>query len=406
MSNMAQEDKILLLDYDEDKRRYNDQVDEAEIVKSSHIIWVFVALLLSFIVWSYFAELVEVSTGTGKVVPTSREQVIQSLEGGIVSELLVRQGDIVEAGQVLAQLDLTKTEANVGESTARYRAALASIARLESEVNQTKLNFPPELKEYPHLVQTETRLYQTRKRGLDQSIAGLRQSLSLVQEELKLTRSLAMSGAASNVEVLKLQRQVSELQLKITDRRSEYMVGAREELGKAKAEADALESVIKGRTDSLARLTLRSPVRGIVKDVAVTTRGGIVPPNGQLMEIVPLDDQLLIEARISPRDVAFIYPGQEAKVKITAYDYSIFGGLDGEVTLISPDTIQDEVKPEVYYYRVFIRTETDALVNESGKLFPIVPGMIATVDIKTGEKTVFEYLMKPINQAKEALRER
>ena len=406
MSNMAQEDKILLLDYDEDKRRYNDQVDEAEIVKSSHIIWVFVALLLSFIVWSYFAELVEVSTGTGKVVPTSREQVIQSLEGGIVSELLVRQGDIVEAGQVLAQLDLTKTEANVGESTARYRAALASIARLESEVNQTKLNFPPELKEYPHLVQTETRLYQTRKRGLDQSIAGLRQSLSLVQEELKLTRSLAMSGAASNVEVLKLQRQVSELQLKITDRRSEYMVGAREELGKAKAEADALESVIKGRTDSLARLTLRSPVRGIVKDVAVTTRGGIVPPNGQLMEIVPLDDQLLIEARISPRDVAFIYPGQEAKVKITAYDYSIYGGLDGEVTLISPDTIQDEVKPEVYYYRVFIRTETDALVNESGKLFPIVPGMIATVDIKTGEKTVFEYLMKPINHAKDAMRER
>ncbi len=406
MSNMAQEDKILLLDYDEDKRRYNDQVDEAEIVKSSRIIWVFVCLLVSLIVWSYFAELVEVSTGTGKVVPTSREQVIQSLEGGIVSELLVRQGDIVEAGQILAQLDLTKTEANVGESTARYRAALASIARLESEVNQTTLSFPTELKEYPHLVQTETRLYQTRKKGLDQSIAGLRQALGLVQEELSLTRSLAQVGAASNVEVLKLQRQVSELQLKITDRRSEYMVGAREELGKAKAEADALESVIKGRTDSLSRLTLRSPVRGIVKDVAVTTRGGIVPPNGQLMEIVPLDDQLLIEARISPRDVAFIYPGQEAKVKITAYDYSIYGGLDGEVTLISPDTIQDEVKPEVYYYRVFIRTETDALVNESGKLFPIVPGMIATVDIKTGEKTVFEYLMKPMNQAKEALRER
>ncbi|MDY0207098.1 MAG: HlyD family type I secretion periplasmic adaptor subunit [Pseudomonas sp.] len=403
---MAQEDKILLLDYDEDKRRYNDQVDEAEIVKSSRIIWVFVCLLVSLIVWSYFAELVEVSTGTGKVVPTSREQVIQSLEGGIVSELLVRQGDIVEAGQILAQLDLTKTEANVGESTARYRAALASIARLESEVNQTTLSFPAELKEYPHLVQTETRLYQTRKKGLDQSIAGLRQALGLVQEELSLTRSLAQVGAASNVEVLKLQRQVSELQLKITDRRSEYMVGAREELGKAKAEADALESVIKGRTDSLSRLTLRSPVRGIVKDVAVTTRGGIVPPNGQLMEIVPLDDQLLIEARISPRDVAFIYPGQEAKVKITAYDYSIYGGLDGEVTLISPDTIQDEVKPEVYYYRVFIRTETDALVNESGKLFPIVPGMIATVDIKTGEKTVFEYLMKPMNQAKEALRER
>lgn len=406
MSHVTQENTTLLLNYDEDQRLYNDQVDEAEIVKSSHIIWAFVALLLSFLVWSYFAELVEVSTGTGKVIPTSREQVIQSLEGGIISELLVREGDIVDAGQVLAQLDLTKTAATVGESTARYRAALASIARLEAEVNQTKIQFPEEFKDYPHLVQTETRLYQARKQGLEESIGGLRKSLNLVQQELRLTRSLAEAGAASNVEVLKLQREVSELQMKMTDRRSEYMVMAREELAKAKAEADSLESVIKGRSDSLLRLTLRSPVRGIVKDVAVTTRGGVIPPNGQLMAIVPLDDQLLIEARISPRDVAFIYPGQEAKVKITSYDYSIYGGLDGEVTLISPDTIQDEVKPENYYYRVFIRTKTDSLANDTGALFPIVPGMIATVDIKTGEKSVFEYLMKPINKSKEALRER
>lgn len=406
MSNVAQENNILLLDYDEDKRRYNDQVDEAEIVKSSRIIWVFVILLVSLISWSYYSELVEVSTGMGKVVPTSREQVIQSLEGGILSELLVREGDIVEAGQILAQLDLTKTEANVGESTAKYRAALASIARLESEVNQTQLEFPEDLKEYSHLIKTETRLYQTRKQGLDESIAGIRQALGLVQQELNLTRSLAQSGAASNVEVLKLQRQVSELQLKVTDKRSEYMVRAREELAKVKAETDSLESVIKGRADSLSRLTLRSPVRGIVKNIGITTRGGVLAPSASLMEIVPLDDKLLIEARISPRDVAFIYPGQEAKVKITAYDYSIYGGLDGEVALISPDTIQDEIKPEIFYYRVFIRTETDALVNEKGTLFPIVPGMIATVDIKTGEKTVFEYLMKPINKAKEALRER
>ncbi len=406
MSNMAQDDQVILLDYDEDKRRYNDQIDEAKIVKSSRIIWILVLLLISLIVWAYNAPLVEVSRGTGKVVPTSREQVIQSLEGGIISELLVREGDIVEADQILAQLDLTKTEANVGESSARYRAALASIARLESEVNQTALTFPKELENYPHLIETETRLYKTRKEGLNESLAGLRQALDLVQQELRLTRSLAQAGAASNVEVLKLQRQVSELQLKITDRRSEYMVHAREELGKAKAEADSLKSVIRGREDSLSRLTLRSPVRGIVKDVTVTTRGGVIPPNGQLMGIVPLDEQLLIEARISPRDVAFIYPGQEAKVKITAYDYSIYGGLDGEVTLISPDTIQDEVKPEVFYYRVFIRTQTDALVSKNGNLFPIVPGMIATVDIKTGEKTVFDYLMKPINKAKEAMHER
>lgn len=406
MSNSEQQSQVVLLDYQEDKERYNDYIDEAEIVKSTRIIWATVLLLASLITWSYFAELVEVSTGTGKVVPTSREQVIQSLEGGILSELYVREGDIVEAGQILAQLDLTKTEANVGESAARYRATLASIARLEAEVNQTKLSFPEELKEYPHLIQTETRLYHTRKQGLDESIKGLNESLGLVQQELNLTRNLARAGAASNVEVLKLQRQVSEIQLKKTERKSEYMVRAREELAKAKADADSLESVIKGRTDSLSRLTLRSPVRGIVKDVAVTTKGGVIAPNGQLMEIVPLDDQLLIEARISPRDVAFIYPGQEAKVKITAYDYSIYGGLEGVVTMISPDTIQDEVKPEIYYYRVFIRTETDSLSTKNGNQYPIVPGMIATVDIKTGEKTVFDYLMKPINKAKEALRER
>lgn len=406
MSNSEQQSQVVLLDYQEDKERYNDHIDEAEIVKSTRIIWATVLLLASLITWSYFAELVEVSTGTGKVVPTSREQVIQSLEGGILSELYVREGDIVEAGQILAQLDLTKTEANVGESAARYRATLASIARLEAEVNQTKLSFPEELKEYPHLIQTETRLYHTRKQGLDESIKGLNESLGLVQQELNLTRNLARAGAASNVEVLKLQRQVSEIQLKKTERKSEYMVRAREELAKAKAEADSLESVIKGRTDSLSRLTLRSPVRGIVKDVAVTTKGGVIAPNGQLMEIVPLDDQLLIEARISPRDVAFIYPGQEAKVKITAYDYSIYGGLEGVVTMISPDTIQDEVKPEIYYYRVFIRTETDSLSTKNGNQYPIVPGMIATVDIKTGEKTVFDYLMKPINKAKEAMQER
>ena len=223
---------------------------------------------------------------------------------------------------------------------------------------------------------------------------------------MALTQALAKQGAASHVEVLKLQRQVNDLKLKITFIRSEYMVRAREERGKAHAEAESLESVIRGRTDSLSRLALRSPVRGVVKNVTVTTRGGVLPRNGELMQIVPLEDQLLIEARISPRDIAYIHPGQEAKVKITAYDYSIFGGLDGEVTVISPDTIQDEVKPEIYYYRVFIRTEIDSLEDKTGQTFSIVPGMIATGDIKTGEKTVFDYLMKPFGHVKDALRER
>ena len=396
----------LLLDYEEDRIRYQDHIDEAEIVKSSRIIWAFVALIGALLIWSYFAKLVEVTTGTGKVVPTSREQIIQSLEGGILSELFVREGDQVEQNQILAQLDLTKTEATVEESATRYRASLAKIARLEAEVNQSELIFPQDLHKYPDLLQVEMRLYEARQKALDESIAGLEHSLALVEEELALTQNLASQGAASNVEVLKLQRQVSELHLKITDKRSEHIVRAREELNRTKAEADSLESVIRGREDSLSRLTLRSPVRGIVKNVAVTTRGGIIPPNGELMQIVPLEDQLLIEARISPRDIAYIYPGQPAKVKITAYDYAIFGGLEGEVTLISPDTIQDEFKPELFYYRVFIRTDTDSLTDKAGNPYAIVPGMIASVDIKTGEKTVFDYLMKPFGRVKDAMRER
>ncbi len=406
MRKGTQDESILLLNYEEDKRRYNDQVDEAEIVKSSRIIWCFLLLILILLIWSYFASMVEVSKGTGKVVPTSREQIIQSLEGGILSELYVREGDVVEKGQILAQLDLTKTEATVEESASRYRALLASIARLEAEVNQTTLVFPEELTPYPSLLNAENRLYEARQEALNESISGLQEALNLVEDELSLTRLLAKQGAASNVDVLKLQRQVSDLRLRITDKRSEYMVRSREELGKSQAEAASLESVVRGRADSLSRLTLKSPVRGIVKGIVVTTTGGVLPPSGELMQIVPLEDQLLIEARISPRDIAYIHPGQEAKVKITAYDYSIFGGLDGVVTVISPDTIQDEAKPEVFYYRVFIRTDTDSLTDKNKHTFSIVPGMIASVDIKTGEKTLFDYLMKPFGRIQGAMRER
>ncbi len=380
--------------------------DEAAAVRSGRIVWLTFILLVTLTVWAYLAEIVEVSTGNGKVIPTSREQVIQSLEGGIIANLGVKEGDIVDAGQVLAQLDLTKTESNVEESAARYRARLATVARLESEVNGTKLVFPDELKNSPELIATETQLYHTRRKGLKDSLAGVRESLALVREELTITESLMKIGAASNVETLRLKRQASELEMKASDIRSEYLILAREELAKANAEAESLESIVRGRTDALSRLTIRSPVRGIVKDVAVTTVGGVIPPNGRLMQIVPLDEQLLIETRISPRDIAFIHPGQAAKVKVTAYDYTVYGSLDGKVALISPDTIQDEIKPEVFYYRVFVRTEKDSLLNSGGDNLPIVPGMIATVDIRTGKKSVLDYLLKPVGRAREALRER
>ncbi|WP_418903648.1 HlyD family type I secretion periplasmic adaptor subunit [Pantoea vagans] len=379
---------------------------ETHYTGAVRLITISAALILVSLVWAWFGVLDEVSTGTGKVIPSSRDQVLQSLEGGILTELYVHEGDRVKAGQVVARLDATRSESNVGESAARYRAALAAAARLNAEVNDQKLVFPAELNKFPDLIASETRLYKTRRAQLTDATAQFNQSLALANKELAITQRLAKTGAASSVEVLRLQRDKSDLELKLTDMRSQYYVQAREELAKASAEADSLAQTIKGREDTVTRSTIRSPMDGIVKNIKVSTVGGVIPPNGELMNIVPLNDRLLIEARLSPRDIAFIHPGQRAVVKISAYDYAIYGGLNGVVESISPDTIQDEVKPEIYYYRVYIRTDNDYVQNKAGKRFAISPGMVSTVDIKTGEKTIMDYLIKPFNKAKEAMRER
>ena len=379
---------------------------ETRLVTTRRMIWLLAALFVAALGWAWFASLDEVATGEARVVPTSREQVLQSLEGGILAKLLVRQDDIVKPGQLLAQLDPTQAGSTVDESAAKYRAALASAARLRAEANGTPLSFPAELDGYPDLKAAEARLYDTRRRSLQSSVGLIDQSLALIGREVTIGQSLIAVGAASNVEVLRLQRQRAELELKKADLRSQYMVEARQDLAKVTEEVDSLAPVVRGRSDTLSRLTLRSPVRGVVKNIEVSTIGGVVPPNGKIMEIVPLDERLLIEARIQPRDIAFIRPGQAAKVKVTAYDYSVYGGLDGTVSSISPDTIRDEVKPDLLYYRVFVRTRADSLTNKAGRRFPITPGMVATVDIHTGSKTVLQYLLKPLNRAQEALRER
>jgi adhesin transport system membrane fusion protein len=383
-----------------------DDGGRARIVGSVRMVWLVSALLIAALIWAWLATLDEVASGDGRVVPTTREQVIQSLEGGIVKKLLVKQDDIVKPGQILAQLDPTQAGSTVDESAAKYRAALASATRLRAEVSGTALNFPAELDKYPDLKAAEARLYNERRSSLVSSSNLIDQSLALISREVRIGESLISVGAASNVEVLRLKRQQSELMLKKAELRSQYLVEAQQDLAKVSEEVESLAPVVRGRSDTLSRLTLRSPVRGIVKSIEVSTVGGVVPPNGEVMQIVPLDDQLLIEARIAPRDIAFIHPNQRATVKITAYDYSIYGGLDGTVSSISPDTIRDEVNPDIYYYRVFVQTKSVALVNKAGKHFPIVPGMIATVDIHTGSKTVLQYLLKPLNRAREALRER
>ncbi|MFW2072606.1 HlyD family type I secretion periplasmic adaptor subunit [Acinetobacter gerneri] len=379
---------------------------EPPLPRASLMVWIIGLGLIILIIWAYVFKLEEVSTGTGKVVPSSKDQVIQSLEGGILTKLNVKEGDIVQKGQILAQLDPTRFASNVGESESLLVSAQATAARLRAEVNGTALAFPDSVKADPKLVQEQTQLYNTRRSNLQETVTGLQAALGLVEQELRMTEPLVAKGAASEVEVLRLKRQANDLRNQINDARSKYYVQAREELAKASTDIDQQQQVVKGRSDSLNRAVFRAPVRGIVKEIDVMTIGGVIPQNGKLMTIVPLQDQLVIEARISPRDIAFIRPGQSALVKITAYDYSIYGGLKGKVTIISPDTIRDEVKQDQFYYRVYIRTDSDKLYNKAGKSFAITPGMVATVDIQTGSKTVLEYLLKPFNKAKEALRER
>lgn len=379
---------------------------EPPLPKVSVTIWIIGIGLLVLLIWASIFKLEEVSQGTGKVVPTSKEQVIQSLEGGILTRLEVKEGDIVKKGQTLAQLDPTRFASNVGESTSLLTSSQATAARLRAEVNGGPLQFPQSVLNEQKLVNEETQLYRSRRANMEESVAGLKQALTLVQQELRMTEPLVAKGAASEVEVLRLKRQANEMQNQINDVKNQYYVQAREELSKANTDIETQQQVIKGKSDSLNRTLFKAPVRGIVKEIDVMTLGGVIPQNGKLMTIVPLDEQLLIEARISPRDIAFIHPGQEALVKITAYDYSIYGGLKGKVTVISPDTLRDEVKQDQYYYRVYIRTDSDRLYNKAGKAFAITPGMVSSVDIKTGSKTIIEYLLKPFNKAKEALRER
>lgn len=388
------------------KRPAKASFHEPPLPKSSMVIWIIGLGLLVFFIWAALFKLEEVSTGTGKVIPSSKEQIIQSLEGGILTKLDVKEGDIVEKGTILAQLDPTRFASNVGESQSLLVSSLATSARLRAEVNGTALQFPEIVQKDSQLVREETQLYNTRRKNLEESISDLTTSLTLVQQELRMTEPLVAKGAASEVEVLRLKRQASDLQKQINDTRSQYYVKAREELSKANTDVETQRQIVKGKSDTLNHTVFRAPVRGVVKEIDVMTLGGVIPPNGKIMTIVPLDEQLLIEARISPRDIAFIRPNQQALVKITAYDYAIYGGLHGKVTVISPDTIRDEVKQDQFYYRVYIHTDSDKLRNKQGKTFAITPGMVATVDIRTGQKTVLDYLIKPFNKAREALRER
>ena len=410
-------------------------------------IWVVAGCLLSALIWANFATLEEVTTGEGKAIPSSKIQVIQNLEGGIVSEIFVREGQVVDKGDVLLRLDDTRFLSNQGETEADRLALIARIERLSAEAEGRDISMPQTLiASAPQLAEDELALYRSRQERLhseqrtlgeqlrqkEQELAEFRSksrqyrsSLGLLQQELNMSQPLVASGAISKVEILRLRRSavevrgsldatnlaipraeaaISEIRSKIEESELAFRSEAFKALNEARTELKKITATSSAIEDRVSRTTVISPVNGIIKQLKINTIGGVVQPGNDMLEIVPLEDNLLIEAKVRPQDVAFLHPGQKAMVKFSAYDYTIYGGMKANLELISADTITDDEGNS--FYLIQVRTEKSHLGSEQNPLL-IIPGMIATVDIITGEKSVLDYLLKPVLKARsEALRER
>ncbi|UJF25343.1 HlyD family type I secretion periplasmic adaptor subunit [Suttonella sp. R2A3] len=369
------------------------------------------AFLVVFVVWSYFSVLEEVTRGQGSIIPSSRQQMIQSLDPGIIETLHVEEGQLVEKGDLLVTLDDTRSSAVLRETKAKVINLEAMLARYRAEAHGGPIDFPEDVP--LELRNRERSAYSARKKSLDESVSGLQASKRILDEQISRTREMVQRGVSSEIELLRMQRESADLALKINDRQNQYLTDANNELVRTEAELAQARENLAMRADPVARAEIRSPVRGIVNNIKINTVGGVVNAGQDIMEITPVGGKLLVQAYIRPQDVAFIHPEQEAVVKLTAYDFAIYGGLDGEVILISPDTLSDERRPSELnldagesYYRVLIETKDSVLTDKNGEELPIIPGMVASVDIKTGEKTVFQYLTKPLTRMKQALRER
>ncbi|MDO6406238.1 MAG: HlyD family efflux transporter periplasmic adaptor subunit [Pantoea sp.] len=378
--------------------------------KSMLVLWLLVIVVVTSLVWAHFAVVEEVTKGEAKVIPASHEQTIESFEDGTLQELYVKEGQLVEKGQPLLRLDSTRSEANYQEELSKSYGLQGSIARARAEAYDLPLDFPDEIKDFHTIVQDETKAYQTRRKLLDDSISSLSHNLELAEKEVSLSEPLAKRGLISDMEILRLRRQANDLRVQIADRTNKYRSDANSELTRLESEFAQVEARLVGRKDVINHALITAPVKGTINSIKTTTIDSVISRGEQIMSLIPSEDNLLLETRIKPAEVAFLRPGLPATVKISAYDFAIYGGLDGVIESISPDTIIDETKmrsgrEDATYYRVYVRTHgTDLQVKE--KNFPIIPGMTASVEIKTGEKTILSYLLKPVLKAREAFRER
>jgi adhesin transport system membrane fusion protein len=377
--------------------------------RSMWALYLLAAALVAAIAWASIAEVDQVSRVQGRVVPEAREQVIASLDSGLLAELKVREGEEVQAGQELARLDPTRVEAQENEGVLRRTAMRVAIARLRAEAYGGRFELPADLPATSEAVALERQAFEARQRLLDEAVSSLDRSVGLLARELKVAQDLAAKGLMSEVEVMRVNRQINDLRQQRQERVSRFRQEASQELTRQENELAALEEQQVVRQDAMKRTVLRSPVHGIVKNIRITTLGGVVTSGAPIMEIVPLGPTVLIEARIPPSEVGFIQIGQRAIMKITGYDYNVHGGLEGKIEVISADTLGDNDKlnaaGDARYYRALLRAERNNL-QRNGQPLPVIPGMSATVEIKTGERTVLSYLLRPLMRSQEALRER
>lgn len=365
------------------------------------LLWVVLGCIVVAVAWAAWAHIDEVTRGEGRVVPVSRVQKIQSLEGGILGDLLVREGAIVERGQPLVRLDPTHFRTSYDESANQAIVLKAAIARLQAEVlGHGDLALPADIPPDSSVARSERELFASRRSKLQEGRAALQQQIRIARGQLAIVQPLTARKVVSEMEALKLQQDIATYTGKLAELENSYAQDAYTELAEKQAQLSAIDPIVQQRGDQLRRTEIRSPVRGRVNTVLVNTRGGVIQPGEPIMEITPMEDRLLIEARVRPRDVAFIVPGMPAKVKITAYDYTIYGDLKGRVERISADTIEeDTVRGKEAYYQVFVRTDGAHLMRE-GKPLPIIPGMVAEVDILNGKRSVLNYLLRPLLKAR------
>lgn len=379
----------------------NDQREDLSGIfrNSRWALWSILLTCLTFFTWAFLAEIDQITRAPGSVISSARSQIIQSQDGGVIEELMVKEGDVVQRDQVLVKIDGTRQQSSYLETRAKSAGLAITVARLQAEVLGREPRFPSEAKAYPEFRDTQTMLFKKRQSAIQEELESYENIKAIVQKELNMTRPLLKTGDVSATEVLRLERQIADTQAQITNRKNKYFQDTQAELSKALEDLAGVQQIMAQRKDQLMQTELRAPLHGIVKNVRVTTRGGVIRPGEEVMQIVPLEDDLVIEARVSPADIAFIKTGMKATVKIDAYDYTIYGDLSGTLSYISADTLAENLnlqQGEKPYYRVQVKTDGRRFSARPDQKLDIQPGMTSMVEIKTGTNTVLNYLAKPV----------